>query len=103
MATHTYAVLDVSEATYREVREKLGAAGYEHAFDRGIIDMHGIALRAESVNLKALQLEIRDDGSLVGEVDFVSFQPGDPTVTLDGVFTIDQLQAIIAHMRSRRR
>lgn len=59
-ATHTYAVLEVSTATYREIRGKLDAAGYQHAFQetamaavRGdgldvsgieVIDMHGIAL-----------------------------------------------------------
>jgi len=50
--THTYAILDVSPELYTEVREKLEAAGYQHAFhdreDGGpVIDMHGIALRAE--------------------------------------------------------
>lgn len=45
---YTYAILDVSPATYREIREKLDAAGYQHAFHRDggreVIDMHGIAL-----------------------------------------------------------
>jgi hypothetical protein len=49
--THTYAVLEVSPAAYAEIREKLDAAGYDHAFDSHsgaeVIDMHGIALRAE--------------------------------------------------------
>jgi hypothetical protein len=49
--THTYAILDVSHAAYTEVKEKLAAAGYEHAFhddrdgDGVVIDMHGIALK----------------------------------------------------------
>lgn len=46
--TRTYALLQVSASTYAEVRAKLVAAGYEHAFhvdERGeTIDMHGIAL-----------------------------------------------------------
>jgi hypothetical protein len=46
--THTYAVLDISPEAYREIHEKLEAAGYQHAFhrqgDRVVIDMHGIAL-----------------------------------------------------------
>ena len=46
-ATHTYAVLDVSEAAYTEIADKLKAAGYDHAFDNGVIDMHGIALALE--------------------------------------------------------
>jgi hypothetical protein len=48
--TYTYAVLDVSAECYAEIRAKLAAAGYEHAFHRSdsdyveVIDMHGIAL-----------------------------------------------------------
>ena len=46
--THTYAVLEVSPAAYREIRGALEAAGYAHAFHQGgdgeVIDMHGIAL-----------------------------------------------------------
>ncbi len=47
--THTYAVLEVSQAVYDEIRAKLEAAGYDHAFheDPDVIDMHGIALQAE--------------------------------------------------------
>jgi len=49
--SHTYAILDVSSTVYAEIREKLVAAGYEHAFDQDtegeVIDMHGIALREE--------------------------------------------------------
>lgn len=49
--TYTYAVLDVSPAVYEEVKELLFTAGYQHAFREGdergpVIDMHGIALRA---------------------------------------------------------
>jgi len=63
VSTHTYAVLEVSPAAYREIRALLEAAGYEHAFHRTahevfregkregeieveVIDMHGIALTA---------------------------------------------------------
>lgn len=50
--THTYAILEVSPATYEEIREKLKAAGCVLAFDRDsegeMIDMHGIALRVRS-------------------------------------------------------
>ncbi len=55
--SHTYAVLDVSSAVYREIRQKLKAAGYDHAIHRDergatgsaaeVIDMHGIALAEE--------------------------------------------------------
>jgi hypothetical protein len=46
--TYTYAVLDVSPATFREIHAKLKAAGYGHAImeedGKALIDMHGIAL-----------------------------------------------------------
>lgn len=48
--THTYAELEVSQATYDEIFRKLNAAGYQHAFMRErdqrdpTIDMHGIGL-----------------------------------------------------------
>lgn len=43
--TYTYALLEVSETTYKEIRDKLRTVGYNHAFgNNGEIDMHGIAL-----------------------------------------------------------
>jgi hypothetical protein len=42
--THTFAEMEVSHATFREVSDQLQAAGYTHAFVDGAIDMHGIAL-----------------------------------------------------------
>lgn len=42
--TYTYAVLEVSDAAYDEIAEKLIAAGYAHVFHNGVMDMHGIAL-----------------------------------------------------------
>jgi hypothetical protein len=52
--TYTYAILEVSQAAYEEIRKLLTAAGYDHAFhhthDDGqvfdVIDMHGIGLKA---------------------------------------------------------
>lgn len=50
--TYTYAILDVSAATYDEIRAKLAAGGYHEAFNddgevpaREVIDLHGLALR----------------------------------------------------------
>lgn len=51
--THTYAILEVSASAYDEIKSKLEAAGYQHAFhddkdeDGIVIDMHGIALKRE--------------------------------------------------------
>lgn len=43
--THTFAELELSQPAYDEIRAKLEAAGYQHAFlDGGAIDMHGIGV-----------------------------------------------------------
>lgn len=52
--THTYAVLHVSAAAYDEIKAKLTAAGYDHAFvpdwrAGDVIDMRGIALSREQL------------------------------------------------------
>lgn len=44
MGTHTFALMEVSDATFEEVARKLREAGYDHAFVDGHLDMHGIAL-----------------------------------------------------------
>lgn len=50
--TRTNALLYVSPAAYKEIHDKLKAAGYDHAFDRdGGIDMHGIAIMEEKMAL----------------------------------------------------
>lgn len=48
--TYTYVILQVSEETYNEIKDKLKAADYGHAFDNGVIDMHGIALSTKDPN-----------------------------------------------------
>jgi hypothetical protein len=43
-STRTYVELGLSQPAYREIHEKLRAAGYDHAFDsEGAIDLHGLA------------------------------------------------------------
>lgn len=47
--THTYAELEISLKAYNEIRRKLKAAAYNHAFEigdkgDGPIDMHGLAV-----------------------------------------------------------
>ena len=47
--THTVVILAVSQATYEEIKQKLLAAGYDHAFinnryEDEIMDMTGIGL-----------------------------------------------------------
>lgn len=47
--THTYATLEVGASTHADVRDRLLAVDYGHAINvEGEIDMHGIALVAES-------------------------------------------------------
>lgn len=55
--TYTYAILDVSPAAFQEVAALLVAAAYDHCFDRDVIDMHGIALRADPQAVPPLQKE----------------------------------------------
>jgi hypothetical protein len=43
-STYTYAEMEVTAAAYDEIAGKLRAAGYDHAFNDGAIDMHGIGL-----------------------------------------------------------
>jgi hypothetical protein len=49
--THTFVLLELSPAAYKEIREKLMAADYGHCFakedDQETIDMHGIAVVEE--------------------------------------------------------
>lgn len=50
--THTCVVLEVDASTYRDIRDKLKAAGYDHVFNKddeyGVtIDMSGIMLASE--------------------------------------------------------
>jgi len=50
--TYTYAILEVSESTYQEIRKLLDEAGYQQAFheheDGEVVDMRGIALKARA-------------------------------------------------------
>lgn len=47
-STHTYAVLEISQAAWDEIAGKLRAAGYNHVFDkdRKVIDGNGIGFAA---------------------------------------------------------
>ncbi len=83
--THTYAVLEVERSTFADVRQRLRAAGYEHAFDRDVIDMHGIALRAETgsaATLKPYQQRVHDEReSLQEKVEKLACFLNSPTCT----------------------
>lgn len=49
--TYTYAILELSDAAFQEIKQKLEEAGYQDQFheDEGriAIDMHGIAVASE--------------------------------------------------------
>ncbi len=52
--THSYAILEISQASYEEIKASLFKAGYQHAFHkdidgREVIDMHGLAVATERV------------------------------------------------------
>ena len=66
--TRTHVILDVSQAAYAEIREKLEATGYGHTIiDAGSdverIDMHGIALRTADP-LGVLSAKVEADARL---------------------------------------
>lgn len=53
MSTHTYAILEVTAATYQEIKQKLLTAGYDHQLhDKDttgeVFDMHGLAIKEEA-------------------------------------------------------
>jgi hypothetical protein len=51
--THTYAILELSKASFEEIKTKLENAGYQDQIHvngedgRIVVDMHGIAVAAE--------------------------------------------------------
>lgn len=58
--THTYAILEVSHATYDEIAERLRAASSDtHSFHGDVIDMHGIALKRISLEVESLSVQRR--------------------------------------------
>lgn len=61
--TYTYARLEISEAAYNEIYEKLETAGYDRVSATGIIDMQGIGLAKDRqsedrVHRKHIDVEI---------------------------------------------
>lgn len=57
--THTFSILEISQAAYEEIKAKLIEAGYQHAIleegGQEVIDLHGIAIKrevVESVDMK---------------------------------------------------
>lgn len=42
--SHTYSILEISQAAFNEIKQKLEEAGYLHVFHGEAIDMHGIAV-----------------------------------------------------------
>lgn len=53
--THTFSILDISKTAYDEIKHRLIDAGYGHAImkegDGEVIDMHGIAIQSEVLEL----------------------------------------------------
>ena len=57
--THTYALLEVSEEAWEEIRKRLIEAGRRDVDKDGEIDMHGIALVKEEVDREELMRQFR--------------------------------------------
>ena len=72
--THTYVLMDVSPATFEEIRGKLEEADYGHAInkerDEVHLDMHGIGLRNMGVTGESAASpadEVKKDFTVTGE------------------------------------
>ena len=42
---------------------------------------------------------VQNNGGLLGEIDFLSYSPGEGYATLDGDFSIVELEALLAYMK----
>lgn len=72
--THTYAELEVSPRAFEEIAAKLRAAGYEHAFENGAIDMHGIGLLAAKPEAPPAVVGVRGPTILTATGHYFSFE-----------------------------
>ncbi len=71
--THTFALLELSGPAFEEVKGKLTAAGYGHAFTevdgKPVIDMHGIAVVAEPPGIESPAVKALKPGDQVAYID----------------------------------
>ena len=73
--THTYATLEVSRAAFDDVKERLCAVEYEHAFrtdlagEVTLIDMHGIALVCTEEGVEAKGIPANTVAGIIRERD----------------------------------
>lgn len=92
--THTYAVLEVPPEAYAAVRTLLVEAHYEHTFHRDggaeVIDMHGIALRADP----ALQPQPHELGHKLGHVLDLAFTSAHHPAMLDWAALMFELRRL---------
>ncbi len=70
-STHTYAVLEISRQAYAEIRAKLEAADYGHAFNGDTIDMHGIALEPAAKSDEPEGVTVDAHGDLHGSAEAI--------------------------------
>lgn len=71
-STHTFVILDLSPAAFGEIRRKLMAVGYGHAFTesdgRDVIDMQGIAVARDVEALPGVNVQMpekREDAAVI--------------------------------------
>lgn len=60
--SYAYTVLTVSPAAYEEIYKRLRAAGFDAATEDGALDMHGLALRAETAHRPGCSLDLNHIG-----------------------------------------
>jgi hypothetical protein len=64
---HTYAIVEVSKEVYKEIRGKLEEAGYGHAVEDGIMDMHGLALKVAEEPVIVRDCEVCNGSGKIGK------------------------------------
>lgn len=57
--------MEISQAAYDEIRQKMEAAGYQHAIDKdGTVDMHGLAVTRSETVVESTDLDLADVAKL---------------------------------------
>lgn len=95
--THTYVECAVSHAAHREIEALLRKAGYDHAIEDGVIDMHGLALviDAELVDAEVPQGFTEAERLRAGKEGIMSTN----TQSMESITDVREMRRILTDMR----
>lgn len=72
-STHTYAILQVDAATYKDIEDRLRAVNYGHCIHDGKIDMTGIAIQIDPVEAPGRTMSTKERARrLAGDMPWVT-------------------------------